>query len=58
MIELVDTVHGVAGTDLCKEGSHEVLLACMEGMQDILQHSKLKPLVIDTFGGRMESLMW
>ncbi|XP_059638103.1 probable serine/threonine protein kinase IRE4 isoform X2 [Cornus florida] len=57
MIELVDIARCVAGTDLSKEGSHEFLLACMEDLQDVLQHSKLKALIIDTFGGRIESLL-
>ncbi|XAR61784.1 Non-specific serine/threonine protein kinase [Bertholletia excelsa] len=57
MIELVDIARCVARTDLSKEGSHEFLLACMEDLQDILQHSKVKALVVETFGGRIESLL-
>ncbi|KAE8674820.1 putative serine/threonine protein kinase IRE4 [Hibiscus syriacus] len=57
MVDLSDIAHCVAGTDLSKEGSHELLLACMQDLQDILRHSKLKTLVIDTFRGRIETLM-
>ncbi|KAG9440943.1 hypothetical protein H6P81_021108 [Aristolochia fimbriata] len=57
MTDLVDIAHCVANTDLTKEGSSEYLLACMHDLQDILLHSKVKALVIDTFGGRIESLI-
>ncbi|KAA8537649.1 hypothetical protein F0562_027257 [Nyssa sinensis] len=57
MIDLVDISQCVAGTDLSKEGSREFLLACMEDLETVLQHSRLKALVIDTFGGRIESLL-
>ncbi|KAF5955818.1 hypothetical protein HYC85_008674 [Camellia sinensis] len=57
MTELVDIARCVAGTDLSKDGSHEFLLTYMEDLQDVLQHSKIKALVIDTFGGRIESLL-
>jgi hypothetical protein len=57
MIDLADIARCVAGTDLSKEGSSEFLLACMQDLQDVLQHSKLKALVIDTFGGRIEKLL-
>ncbi|KAJ6956737.1 hypothetical protein NC652_007715 [Populus alba x Populus x berolinensis] len=57
MIDLADIARCVAGTDLSKERSSEFLLACMQDLQDVLQHSKLKALVIDTFGGRIEKLL-
>lgn len=57
MTDLADIARSVAGTDLSKEGSIEFLLACMRDLQDVLQHSKLKALVIDTFGGRIENLI-
>lgn len=57
MIDLADIARCVAGTNLSKEGSHEFLLACLHDLQDILQQSKLKALVIDTFGGRIEKLL-
>lgn len=57
MIELVDIARCVAGADLSKQGSHEFLLACIEDLQDVLHHSKIKALVVDTFGGRLESLL-
>ncbi|KAJ4833940.1 hypothetical protein Tsubulata_016646 [Turnera subulata] len=57
MIELADIARCVAGTDLSKEGSYEDLLACMQDLQDVLQNSKLRALVIDTFGGRIEQLL-
>ncbi|GKV29885.1 hypothetical protein SLEP1_g38763 [Rubroshorea leprosula] len=57
MIDLADIARCVASTDLTKEGSHEFLLACMQDLLDILQHSKLRALVIDTFGGRIEKLL-
>ena len=57
MVDLSEIVRCVAGTDLSKEGSHEFLLACMQDLQDVLRHSKLKALVIDTFGGRIEKFL-
>ncbi|XP_057973054.1 probable serine/threonine protein kinase IRE4 isoform X6 [Malania oleifera] len=57
MADLADIARCVAGTDVSKEGSLEFLLACMQDLQDILQNSKLKALVIDTFGGRIENLL-
>ncbi|XP_004238243.2 probable serine/threonine protein kinase IRE4 isoform X1 [Solanum lycopersicum] len=57
MTELADIARCVAGADLSEEGSHELLIACMQDLQDILQNSKFKALVVDTFGGRVESLL-
>ncbi|KAL2455007.1 putative serine/threonine protein kinase IRE4 [Forsythia ovata] len=57
MIDLADIAHCVAGTDLSEEGSHEFLLACLQDLQDILQHSKHKALIVDTFGVRIENLL-
>ncbi|KDP38482.1 hypothetical protein JCGZ_04407 [Jatropha curcas] len=57
MIDLADIARCVASTDLLKEGSYDFLLACLQDLQDVLQHSKLKALVIDTFGGRIEKLL-
>lgn len=57
MIDLSDIARCVAGTDLSKEGAYEFLLACMQDLQDVLRDSKLKALVIDTFGGRIEKLL-
>ncbi|KAF8406405.1 hypothetical protein HHK36_008492 [Tetracentron sinense] len=57
MTDLVDIARCVATTDLAKEGASEYLLACMQDLQDVLQHSKLEALVIDTFGRRIENLL-
>ncbi|XP_068655985.1 probable serine/threonine protein kinase IRE4 [Aristolochia californica] len=57
MTDLAYIAHCVANTDLTKEGSSEYLLACMHDLLDILQYSKVKALVIETFGGRIESLI-
>lgn len=57
MADLADIARCVAGADLSEEGSHELLIACMQDLQDILQNSKLKALVVDTFGGRVENLL-
>lgn len=57
MTELADIARCVAGADVSEEGSHELLIACMQDLQDILQNSKFKALVVDTFGGRVESLL-
>lgn len=57
MIDLADIARCVSEIDLSKEGSHEFLLACMQDLQDVLLDSKLKALVIDTFGGRIEKLL-
>ncbi|KAL7155261.1 hypothetical protein ABFS83_03G063100 [Erythranthe nasuta] len=55
--DLADIARCVAGTDLLEEGSHELLLACLHDLQEILQHSKYKALLVDTFGGRIGSLL-
>jgi hypothetical protein len=57
MKDLVDIARCVADTDISEEGSYEYLLACMQELQDVLRHSKLKAFVIDTFGGRLENLL-
>lgn len=57
MSDLADIARCVASTDVSEEGSIEFLLACMQDLQEVLQHSKLKALVIDTFGGRIENLL-
>ncbi|XVE69918.1 hypothetical protein DITRI_Ditri10aG0029900 [Diplodiscus trichospermus] len=57
MVDLSDIARCVASTELTKEGSHEFLLACMQDLQDVLRHSKLKALVIDTFGARIEKFL-
>lgn len=53
----MDIARCAAGTDLSEQGSHEFLLACIEDLQDVLHHSKIKALVVDTFGGRIENLL-
>ncbi|KAJ4963781.1 hypothetical protein NE237_023720 [Protea cynaroides] len=57
MTDLADIARCVASTDLAKEGASEYLLACMDDLQDILLHSKVKALVIETFGSRIENLI-
>ncbi|XP_058069080.1 probable serine/threonine protein kinase IRE4 isoform X2 [Magnolia sinica] len=57
MTELADIARCVASTDLTKEEVSEYLLACMHDLQEILQHSKVKALVIDTFGSRVGNLL-
>ncbi|ESQ30953.1 hypothetical protein EUTSA_v10011200mg [Eutrema salsugineum] len=57
MMDLSDIARCGASTDLSKEGSCDNLLACMQDIQAVLKQSKLKALVIDTFGGRIEKLL-
>ncbi|KAI3821064.1 hypothetical protein L1987_08620 [Smallanthus sonchifolius] len=57
MTDLRDIARVAAETDLMVEKSSEILLNCMEDLQDVLQRSKLKALVIDTFGHRIEKLV-
>lgn len=57
MGDLADIACCVAGVDLSTEGSNDLLLACLQDLQDLLNHSKLKALVIDTFGSRIENLL-
>ncbi|XP_076894214.1 putative serine/threonine protein kinase IRE4 isoform X2 [Bidens hawaiensis] len=57
MTDLRDIARVAADTDLTVEKSNEILLNCMEDLQDVLQQSKLKALVIDTFGHRIEKLI-
>lgn len=57
IFDLSDIARSVASTDISEEGCHEFLIACMQDLQEILQCSKLKALVVDTFGGRIENLL-
>lgn len=57
MADLADIARCAAGTDLSEEGSHELLIAFMQDLQYTLQNNKLKALVVDTFGGRIENLL-
>ncbi|PIA55663.1 hypothetical protein AQUCO_00700166v1 [Aquilegia coerulea] len=57
MTDLADIARQVAITDITKEGGPEYLLACLHDLVDILQHSRTKALVIDTFGSRIENLL-
>ncbi|CAL1355901.1 unnamed protein product [Linum trigynum] len=57
MADLADIARCVASTDVTKDPSCEFLLACLHDLQSVLQRSKLKALVIDTFGGRIEKLL-
>lgn len=57
MTDLVDIARCVADADPSEERFHECLLACLEDLQDILQHSKHKALLIETFGCRIENLL-
>lgn len=57
MSDLADIARCVASVDLSTEGSNDFLLACLQDLQDLLHHSKLKALVIDTFGSRIENLL-
>lgn len=57
MSDLAEIACDAASTDIATENASEDLLVCMHNLQDILQHSKLKALVIDTFGSRIASLL-
>ena len=57
MNELADVARRVADTDLSKEGASEYLGLCLCDLLDLLQHSQLKALVIDTFGSRIKGLL-
>lgn len=57
MSELVDIANCIASTDLMKEGSPDYLVECMRDLQDILLECKVRALVIDTFGSRIENLL-
>ncbi|RWR72347.1 putative serine/threonine protein kinase IRE4 isoform X1 [Cinnamomum micranthum f. kanehirae] len=57
MSDLAEIARDAASTDIATENASEDLLACMHNLQDILQLSKLKALVIDTFGSRIASLV-
>ncbi|XP_071703126.1 probable serine/threonine protein kinase IRE4 isoform X2 [Rutidosis leptorrhynchoides] len=57
MTDLRDLARLASETDLTEESSHQVLLTCMQDLQDVLQKSQLKALVIDTFGLRIEKLI-
>ncbi|XP_057793956.1 probable serine/threonine protein kinase IRE4 isoform X2 [Salvia miltiorrhiza] len=55
--DLADIARCVAEIDISEVGSHEFLIACMHDLQELLQHSKYAALLVDTFGGRIESLL-
>ncbi|KAL8153950.1 hypothetical protein V2J09_011710 [Rumex salicifolius] len=57
MIILADISSCVAALDMSKDGSSKFIVACMRDLQDVLQKSLLKALVIDTFGRRVEKLL-
>lgn len=57
MNELADVARRVARTDLSKEGASEYLGMCLSDLVDILQHSQVKALVMDTFGSRVKNLL-
>ncbi|GMH17508.1 hypothetical protein Nepgr_019349 [Nepenthes gracilis] len=57
MISLANIARCVADVDISEEGSCEILVACMQDLQKILQQTKLRALVIDTLGGRIENLL-
>ncbi|XP_006856075.2 probable serine/threonine protein kinase IRE4 isoform X2 [Amborella trichopoda] len=57
MVELADIARCVASMDLMEEGVSEYLVACMHDLHDILQHSKLRALIVDTFGSHIEKLL-
>ncbi|KAF6166614.1 hypothetical protein GIB67_005476 [Kingdonia uniflora] len=57
MTELVEIARCLASTNLTDEGASAFILACLHDLQVILQQSKLKALVIDTFGSRIENLL-
>jgi len=58
MMDLSDIARCGASTDFSKEGSCDYIMACMQDIQAVLKQGKLKALVIDTFGGRIEKLLW
>ncbi|XP_042046717.1 probable serine/threonine protein kinase IRE4 isoform X1 [Salvia splendens] len=55
--DLADIARCAAEIDISEVGSHEFLIACMHDLQELLQHSKYAALLVDTFGGRIESLL-
>ncbi|KAH9313805.1 hypothetical protein KI387_022432, partial [Taxus chinensis] len=57
MTDLADIARCVANTNLMEEGSTEYLTACMQDLQDNLQHSKLEALIVETFGRLVEKLL-
>ncbi|KAK9113156.1 hypothetical protein Scep_020675 [Stephania cephalantha] len=57
MIDLAELTRCIASTDLERRGASDLLLGYMHDLQDILRQSKLKALVIDTFGNRVENLL-
>ncbi|XP_043687798.1 probable serine/threonine protein kinase IRE4 isoform X2 [Telopea speciosissima] len=57
LTDLADIARCVASTHLAKEAASEYLLAYMNDLQYILQQSRVKALVIDTFGSRIENLI-
>ena len=57
MNEIADIARKVASCDLANEGASELLNKCLHEILDILQHSQLKALIIDTFGSRIKKLL-
>ena len=57
MTDLAAIARCVATTNLTEEGATEYLAACMQDLQDNLQHSKFEALIVDTFGRLVEKLL-
>lgn len=55
--DLADIARCVAGADISEDGSHEILLDCMQDLQEVLLHCNAKALVVETFGHRIENLL-
>ncbi|XP_057819606.2 probable serine/threonine protein kinase IRE4 isoform X2 [Cryptomeria japonica] len=57
MTDLADIARCVANTNITEEGATEYLTACMQDLQDNLQHSKFEALIVETFGRLVEKLL-
>ncbi|XP_008809595.1 probable serine/threonine protein kinase IRE4 [Phoenix dactylifera] len=57
MNEMADIARKVASCDLANEGASELLNKWLHEILDILQHSQLKALIIDTFGSHIKKLL-
>ena len=55
--ELVDIACCVADANW-NDGALEYLVSCVEDLREVLQHCKVEALTVDTFGRKMERLLW
>lgn len=57
MSDLAEIARGVASASLSDKKTSELLNGYLDDLNNLLQRSKLKALVVDTFGSRIGNLL-